>query len=125
MMINHDHAARRDRRSTRWSMPSRVTGRTARRRPCPGPRATAPDTSAGGRGLTPVTAAAAAVCYGARYVTPSPAATMHEASYPALTQAITHQLAPLRKSQNATMAGFGAMAKAAMADGACPRSTRS
>jgi AhpD family alkylhydroperoxidase len=42
---------------------------------------------------------------------------MHEASYPALTQAITHQLAPLRKSQAATMAGFGAMAKAAMTEG--------
>lgn len=43
---------------------------------------------------------------------------MHEANFPALTQAITQQLAPLRKSQQATMAGFGAMAKAAMADGA-------
>ena len=42
---------------------------------------------------------------------------MHEASYPALTQAINHQLAPLRKSQAATMAGFGAMAKAAMTEG--------
>ena len=43
---------------------------------------------------------------------------MHEATYPALTQSITKHLAPLRKSQQATMAGFGAMAKAAMADGA-------
>ena len=43
---------------------------------------------------------------------------MHEATYPALTQSITQHLAPLRKSQQATMAGFGAMAKAAMADGA-------
>jgi len=43
---------------------------------------------------------------------------MHEASYPALTQGISHQLAALRKSQEATMAGFGAMAKGAMASGA-------
>jgi len=43
---------------------------------------------------------------------------MNEASYPALTQAITRHLAPLRKSQEATMAGFGAMSKAAMAAGA-------
>lgn len=42
---------------------------------------------------------------------------MHEADYPALTQAINHSLAPLRKSQEATMAGFGAMAKAAMSTG--------
>ncbi len=42
---------------------------------------------------------------------------MHEATYPALTQSITQHLAPLRKSQQATMAGFGAMAKGAMADG--------
>lgn len=43
---------------------------------------------------------------------------MHETTYPALTQAISHQLAPLRRSQEATMAGFGAMAKGAMAAGA-------
>ena len=43
---------------------------------------------------------------------------MHEATSPALTQSITQHLAPLRKSQQAPMAGFGAMAKAAMADGA-------
>jgi AhpD family alkylhydroperoxidase len=43
---------------------------------------------------------------------------MHEATYPELTQSITQHLAPLRKSQTATMAGFGAMAKGAMADGA-------
>ena len=43
---------------------------------------------------------------------------MHEANSPALTHAITQHLAPLRKSQQGTMAGFGAMAKAAMADGA-------
>jgi AhpD family alkylhydroperoxidase len=44
--------------------------------------------------------------------------TMHEASYPALAQSINQQLGPFRKSQEATMAGFGAMAKAAMAPGA-------
>ena len=43
---------------------------------------------------------------------------MHETTYPALTQAISHQLAGLRRSQEATMAGFGAMAKGAMAAGA-------
>ena len=43
---------------------------------------------------------------------------MNEASYPALTQSINQHLAPFRKSQEATMAGFGAMAKAAMAAGA-------
>jgi AhpD family alkylhydroperoxidase len=43
---------------------------------------------------------------------------MHEASYPALAQSINQQLGPFRKSQEATMAGFGAMAKAAMAEGA-------
>ncbi len=43
---------------------------------------------------------------------------MHEATYPALTQAISQHLAPLRKSQPATMAGFSAMAKGAMAEGA-------
>jgi AhpD family alkylhydroperoxidase len=43
---------------------------------------------------------------------------MHEASYPALTQAINQQLAPFRKSQEATMHGFGAMARGAMAPGA-------
>ena len=43
---------------------------------------------------------------------------MHETTYPALTQAISHQLAAMRRSQEATMAGFGAMAKGAMAGGA-------
>jgi AhpD family alkylhydroperoxidase len=43
---------------------------------------------------------------------------MHEPDYPTLTQTITKSLAPLRQSQPATMQGFGAMAKAAMADGA-------
>lgn len=42
---------------------------------------------------------------------------MHETTYPALAQAINQQLGPLRKSQAATMAGFGALAKAAMAEG--------
>jgi AhpD family alkylhydroperoxidase len=42
---------------------------------------------------------------------------MHEANYPELTKAITQSLAPLRRSQEATMAGFGAMSKAAMAPG--------
>ena len=42
---------------------------------------------------------------------------MHEASYPELTRTITQSLAPLRRSQEATMAGFGAMSKAAMAPG--------
>ncbi len=42
---------------------------------------------------------------------------MHEANYPALTQAISSSLAPFRRSQEATMAGFGAMSKAAMASG--------
>ena len=42
---------------------------------------------------------------------------MHEANYPELTKAITQSLAPLRRSQDATMAGFGAMSKAAMAPG--------
>lgn len=42
---------------------------------------------------------------------------MHEASYPALTQAINHSLTPFRKSQEATMAGFSAMAKGAMSPG--------
>jgi AhpD family alkylhydroperoxidase len=45
-------------------------------------------------------------------------ATMNDSGYPALTQTITRSLAPLRQSQAATMQGFGAMAKAAMADGA-------
>jgi len=40
---------------------------------------------------------------------------MHETTYPALTQAISHQLASLRRTQEGTMAGFGAMAKGAMA----------
>lgn len=43
---------------------------------------------------------------------------MNETSYPALTQAITQQLTPLRKSQEATMQGFSAMARAAMSAGA-------
>jgi AhpD family alkylhydroperoxidase len=43
---------------------------------------------------------------------------MNDTNYPALTQTITRSLAPLRQSQAATMQGFGAMAKAAMADGA-------
>ena len=42
---------------------------------------------------------------------------MHEANYPELTKAITQSLAPLRRSQDATMTGFGAMSKAAMAPG--------
>lgn len=42
---------------------------------------------------------------------------MHETSYPALTQNINQHLAPLRRTQAATMAGFGAMAKGAMAAG--------
>ncbi len=43
---------------------------------------------------------------------------MNPTDYPALTHAITRSLAPLRQSQAATMQGFGAMAKGAMADGA-------
>lgn len=43
---------------------------------------------------------------------------MSDISYPALTQSIGQQLAPYRKSQSATMQGFGAMAGAAMAEGA-------
>ena len=42
---------------------------------------------------------------------------MSTADYPALTQAINHSLGPFRKSQESTMAGFGAMAKSAMAAG--------
>lgn len=42
---------------------------------------------------------------------------MPETSYPALTQAISQQLVPFRKSQEATMQGFGAMARHAMAAG--------
>jgi AhpD family alkylhydroperoxidase len=42
---------------------------------------------------------------------------MNEATYPALTKTINEHLAPLRRSQAATMAGFGAMAKGAMAEG--------
>ena len=41
---------------------------------------------------------------------------MHEATYPALTQSITQHLAPLRKSQQATMASFGAMADGALTE---------
>ncbi len=43
---------------------------------------------------------------------------MSDTPYPALTQSINQHLAPYRKSQAATMQGFGAMAGAAMADGA-------
>lgn len=43
---------------------------------------------------------------------------MNDTSYPALTQAIGHSLAPYRKSQAATMQGFAAMAGGAMAEGA-------
>jgi AhpD family alkylhydroperoxidase len=43
---------------------------------------------------------------------------MNDASYPALTHTITQQLAPFRKSQEATMQGFSAMAKSAMSAGA-------
>lgn len=43
---------------------------------------------------------------------------MSDTSYPALTQSISQQLAPYRKNQPATMQGFGAMAAAAMAEGA-------
>ena len=43
---------------------------------------------------------------------------MNEANYPALTHSITQTLAPFRKSQEATMQGFGAMSKGAMAAGA-------
>jgi AhpD family alkylhydroperoxidase len=43
---------------------------------------------------------------------------MHESSYPTLTQTITQQLAAFRKSQEATMHGFNAMAKGAMSAGA-------
>lgn len=43
---------------------------------------------------------------------------MPDAKYPALAQAISSSLAPFRRSQEATMAGFGAMSKGAMADGA-------
>jgi AhpD family alkylhydroperoxidase len=42
---------------------------------------------------------------------------MHEAGYPALTQAINQSLSPFRKSQSATMQGFAAMAGGAMAPG--------
>lgn len=43
---------------------------------------------------------------------------MSEQTYPALTQQINQALSPYRKSQSATMQGFGAMAGAAMAAGA-------
>ncbi|MFO1292277.1 MAG: carboxymuconolactone decarboxylase family protein [Rubrivivax sp.] len=43
---------------------------------------------------------------------------MSDISYPALTQSINHHLAPFRKSQQATMQGFSAMAGHAMAPGA-------
>lgn len=43
---------------------------------------------------------------------------MGDTLYPALTQSINQQLAPYRKSQPATLQGFGAMATAAMAEGA-------
>lgn len=42
--------------------------------------------------------------------------TTHD--YPALTHSISQQLSPYRKSQTSTMQGFGAMASAAMAEGA-------
>lgn len=43
---------------------------------------------------------------------------MTTSSYPELTQSITRNLGGFRKTQSATMQGFGAMSKAAMADGA-------
>ena len=42
---------------------------------------------------------------------------MTPADYPALTRSISQQLAPFRRSQQATMAGFGALSQAAMAEG--------
>lgn len=48
----------------------------------------------------------------------NPSRAVHEPDYPTLTRTITRSLAPLRQSQAATMQGFGAMAQAAMADGA-------
>ena len=43
---------------------------------------------------------------------------MSDNRYPALTQSISQQLAPFRKSQSGTMQGFAAMAGGAMAEGA-------
>ncbi len=43
---------------------------------------------------------------------------MSDTKYPALAAAISQSLGPFRRSQDATMAGFGALSKAAMADGA-------
>ncbi len=43
---------------------------------------------------------------------------MTTSSYPELTQDISRHLGGFRKSQSATMQGFGAMSKAAMAEGA-------
>ena len=43
---------------------------------------------------------------------------MSTTKYPALTQTINQHLGPFRKSQEATLAGFGAMARGAMAAGA-------
>lgn len=43
---------------------------------------------------------------------------MNDTHYPTLTQTITRNLAPLRQTQPATLQGFGALAKAAMAEGA-------
>jgi AhpD family alkylhydroperoxidase len=43
---------------------------------------------------------------------------MSTSSYPELTQNVSKQLHPFRKSQSAAMQGFGAMAGAAMAGGA-------
>jgi AhpD family alkylhydroperoxidase len=42
---------------------------------------------------------------------------MTPSTYPALTQTISQQLAPFRKSQEATMQGFGALARNAMSAG--------
>lgn len=43
---------------------------------------------------------------------------MTTSSFPDLTQQISRQLAPYRKSQGATLQGFSAMAAGALADGA-------
>jgi AhpD family alkylhydroperoxidase len=42
---------------------------------------------------------------------------MSTGTYPELTHTINQRLAPLRKTQAATMAGFGALASAALAEG--------
>ncbi|MCU0969347.1 MAG: carboxymuconolactone decarboxylase family protein [Rubrivivax sp.] len=49
---------------------------------------------------------------------------MPAADYPALTQNISRQLAPFRKSQAATMQGFGQMSSAAMAAGTIDEKTK-